>query len=260
MDGFYWKGPYLSIYERVLLGKRTAKIYYYDGPSSTMEIVNLLKNQSKIFGTFDQFLEDCKSGGLPDYSFVEPNYNDHDVEGGTATATDQHPDHHIQHGEEFIARTYNAIFQNTDLWKSTALLIVYDEHGGIYDHVVPPACVPDTPFVASAQETGTGMSFQFDRLGVRVPAILVSPWVPKGTVVPGVNAPGARIFEHASIPATVMKFIQKDKNFDPNKALSPKDAQNFLNCSAREKAADTFLDLLSDKMQPDDDCPYFNYK
>src|SRR5216684_4302080 len=97
MDVFYWKGPYLSIYERVLLGKRTAKIYYYDGPSSTMEIVNLLKNQSKIFGTFDQFLEDCKSGGLPDYSFVEPNYNDHDVEGGTATATDQHPDHHIQH-------------------------------------------------------------------------------------------------------------------------------------------------------------------
>ncbi len=258
MDVFYWKGPYLSIYERVLLAKRRAKIYYYDGPSSTMEIVNLLKNQSKIFGTFDQFLEDCKSGNLPEYSFVEPNYNDHDVEGGAATATDQHPDHHVQHGEMFIARTYNAIFLNPDLWKSTALLIVYDEHGGIYDHVVPPACTPDTPFVASAQETSTGMSFKFDRLGVRVPAILVSPWVSKGTVVPGLNARGGRTFEHASITATVAKFIQKD--FDPNKALSPKDAQAFLNCSAREKAADTFLDLLSDKMQPDEDCPYFNYK
>jgi len=87
---------------------------------------------------------------------------------------------------------------------------------------------------------------------------LASTWVSKGTVVPGLNARGGRTFEHASITATVAKFIQKD--FDPNKALSPKDAQAFLNCSAREKAADTFLDLLSDKMQPDEDCPYFNYK
>jgi len=50
------EGAVSSIYERVLLAGRTAKIYYYDGPSSTMEIVNLLRNQSKIFGTFDQFL------------------------------------------------------------------------------------------------------------------------------------------------------------------------------------------------------------
>src|SRR5258708_30067792 len=93
MDIFYWKGPYLSIYQRVLLAKRTAKIYYYDQPSSTMEIVNLLKDQSKIFATFDQFLGDCKSGSLPDYSFVEPNYSDHDVPGGGhVLASVQHPD------------------------------------------------------------------------------------------------------------------------------------------------------------------------
>src|SRR5216683_4712496 len=155
MDVFYWKGPYLSIYERVLLAKRRAKIYYYDGPSSTMEIVNLLKNQSKIFGTFDQFLEDCKSGNLPEYSFVEPNYNDHDVEGGAEIASDQHPDHNIQQGEIFISKVYNSIFDNPELWKSTALLIVYDEHGGIYDHVVPPNCTKDA-FSASGTDTATG--------------------------------------------------------------------------------------------------------
>lgn len=102
------------------------------------------------------------------------------------------------------------------------MLIVYDEHGGIYDHVVPPACLPDG-FVASGDNTGTGREFKFDRLGIRVPAILVSPWVPKGTVVDG------RVFEHASIPATVTKFF-----------LGDYDAR-----SSREKAADTFLDLLS---------------
>jgi phospholipase C len=256
MDVFYWKGPYLSIYERVLLAKRTAKIYYYDGPSSTMEIVNLLKKQSQIFGTFDQFLGDCKSGNLPDYSFVEPNYNDHDGDGGAEIASDQHPDHNIQQGEIFISQVYNAIFDNPDLWKSTALLITYDEHGGIYDHVVPPACTKDG-FTASAQDTGTGAAFSFDRLGVRVPAILVSPWVRKGTVVPGPSAQGGRTFEHASIPATVTKFILKDT--DP-RTLPSSDAQAFLNATPREKVSDTFLDLLSDQMQPDNDCPYFNFK
>jgi len=255
MNIFEWKGPYLSIYERALLAKRSAKIYYYDGPSSTMEIVNLLKNQSKVFATFDQFLEDCKSGQLPDYSFVEPNYNDHDGDGGAEVASDQHPDHNVQQGEIFMSRVYNEIFDNPELWKSTALLIVYDEHGGIYDHVVPPNCTKDA-FSATAADTGTAKGFDFDRLGVRVPAILVSPWVAKGTVIPG-PAAGGRTFEHASIPATVMKFILR--NFDPATIADPQDRLKFLNASPREKAADTLLDLLGDTMQPDNDCPYFNF-
>jgi len=85
------------------------------------------------------------------------------------------------------------------LWQSTALLVVYDEHGGIYDHVVPPACPPDQ-FTASANDTGTGLPFAFDRLGVRVPAILISPWIPRGTII-------NRVFDHASIPATITKFF-----------------------------------------------------
>jgi phospholipase C len=220
-----------------------------------MEIVNLLKNQPKIFGTFDQFLADCQSGNLPDYSFVEPNYNDHESDSGAAIASDQHPDHHVQHGEIFINNVYNAIFENEDLWKSTALLIVYDEHGGIYDHVVPPDCTPDDDaFAASADQTEAGFGFKFERLGVRVPAILVSPWVPKNIVIPGPYQPNGRKFDHASIPATVMKFILKD--FDPN-TLSPDDKKKFLGQSRREQAADTFLDLLTNNMQPDDDIPSF---
>jgi phospholipase C len=224
MDVFYVKEPYKSIYERMIAANpaHTAKIYYFDQASSTMEIVNLLQNQPQLFATYDQFLADCKAGTLPDYSFVEPNYNDHDGDDGEELASDQHPDHNVQAGEIFIASVYNAIKQNPALWASTALLIVYDEHGGIYDHVPPPACTPDG-FVAQPNDTGTGMPFAFDRLGVRVPAILVSPWIPKGTVVSG------RTFEHASIPATVTKFFLGD--YDPR--------------SPREKAADTFLDLLS---------------
>ena len=224
MNIFYVKEPYKSIYERMINASppHTAKLYYYDQSSSTMEIVNLLQHVPQLFGTYEQFLADCKKGTLPEYCFVEPNYSDHDGDNGEELANDQHPDHHVQAGEIFIASVYSAIKQNPALWKSTALLIVYDEHGGIYDHVPPPACASDG-FVAPANDTGTGKEFRFDRLGVRVPAILVSPWVPKGTVVSG------RVFEHASLPATATKFF-----------LGQYDQR-----SPREKAADTFLDLLS---------------
>lgn len=233
-----------TIYERMQQGGQSAKLYYYDQPSSTMEIVNLVKDQS-FFSTFDQFIADCKNGELPEYCFIEPNYSDHPGPGGgQLLATDQHPDHHVLAGDKFIASVYNAIRINPDLWKSTALLVVYDEHGGLYDHVVPPDCTPGG-FTAAAAATGTGFDFKFDRLGIRVPAILISPYIQRGTVIPGPeDSKNGRIFEHASIPATVSK-----------KFLPTNDK-----CTDREKKAETFLDLLGDQMRPDNDCVFFKQK
>lgn len=239
MNPFEILEPFKSVYERLINAtpKHTAKIYYYDTTSSTIEVVNLLQNQPELFGTYQQFLQDCAAGNLPDYSFVEPNYSDHGTSAGEQIASDQHPDHNVQAGELFIASVYNAIKQNADLWTSTALLIVYDEHGGIYDHVPPPACTPDQ-FTASANDTGTGMPFAFDRLGVRVPAILVSPWIPSGTVV-------NRVFDHASIPATVTKYFLGD--------FSPR--------SPRETSANLFVDPNQNLLSLADmrtDCPDFS--
>lgn len=230
MNVFYLGKQYKSIYERLLAANHTVKLFYFDEASSTMEVVNLLQNQPSLFGTFTQFLHACDSNTLPDYCFIEPNYTDHDAPDGSgeAIACDQHPDHDVLAGEQFIATVYNKIRQNPTLWESTALLIVYDEHGGIYDHVPPPACLPDG-FVAQPKDTGTPDPFHFDRLGVRVPAILVSPWVQKGTVINDV-------FEHASIPATVTDFF-----------LGKYDAR-----SPREKVANTFLDHITlGNMRPD---------
>jgi phospholipase C len=243
MDIFYALDKIPSIYERMVQGNHSAKIYYYDQQSSTMEIVNILKNQPQIFANYDQFIADCKANTLPEYSFIEPCYNDHSgPDGGAILASDQHPDHNVQEGERFMANTFNAIRTNPEVWKSTALLIVYDEHGGIYDHVIPPACTLDG-YSAAATATGTGAPFNFDRLGIRVPAILVSPWIPRGTIVPGTEDPAnAQIFEHASIPNTVTNFFLNG------------DAQR----TDREKQSRTFLNLLSDTMRPDNDCVVFN--
>jgi phospholipase C len=230
MEVFYPNTQFKSICQRLVDRGRTAKIYYFDTPSSSLEVVNLLQHQPQFFGTFSQFLADCDAATLPDFAFVEPNYSDHDGDTGAVLASDQHPDHHVQEGERFIAAVYNAIRQQPALWESTALLIVYDEHGGIFDHVPPPACLADG-FVAQPDATGTGRPFLFDRLGVRVPAVLVSPWIERGTVVPG-----NRVFEHASIPATATSFFLR--SWDER--------------SPREKAAHTFLDLLTRDVMRDD--------
>jgi phospholipase C len=233
---------YLSVYDRLWQAGRSARVYRYDSSNSILGM-EMQELETPILATYGQFLTDCAHGSLPDYSFVAPNYNHHQDEyGGEHIASDQHPRHDVQAGEVFIATVYNAIRFNPDVWKSTALLIVYGDHGGIFDHVPPPGCVPDE-FMATALDTGTGMPFAFDRLGIRVPAILVSPWILKGTVVPGPeDHSGGRTFEHASIPKTVTEhFIGA-----------------YENSSRREKAAQTFLGVLSDTMRPDADCPTFS--
>jgi phospholipase C len=238
--------PFKSIYTRLIKAtpKHTAKVYYYDTTSSTMEVANLLQNQPELFGTYKQFLSDCDKGLLPDYSFVEPNYNDHETDSGEEVANDQHPDHDVQAGELLIAEVYMRIKRNPKLWANTALLVVYDEHGGIYDHVVPPACSPDK-FTAPANSTGTGMEFKFDRLGVRVPAILISPWIPKNTVV-------NRVFDHASIPATVTRFFLGD---DPQRSPREINADVFIEPpSGPVDATRNLLSLTTMRK----DCPEFD--
>jgi phospholipase C len=195
MSVFYPQGK--SIYERLQDAGHTARLYYFDQQSSTVEVLNLLQHHPDLFATFDQFLADAKAGKLPDYSFVEPNFTDHESADGAQLASDEHPDHNVQAGELFIAQVYNAIHQNPPLWRSSVLVITYSNHGGIYDHIAPPAAVPDG-FTASAGATGTGSAFRFDRYGVRVPAVIISPYIPKGTV-------DHTVYDHASIPATVSK-------------------------------------------------------
>ena len=79
-------------------------------------MVNLLQNEQVMFGTYQDFLDDCDANQLPDYSFIEPNYKDHaDSTGAMLLATDQHPDNDVRAGEDFIATIYNRIRNNANL-------------------------------------------------------------------------------------------------------------------------------------------------
>jgi phospholipase C len=247
MDPFDIIEPIKSVYTRMITAnpKRSAKVYYYDTSSSSMEVANLLQHQTEQFGTYPQFLSDCDKGLLPQYSFVEPNFSDHDTDEGEEVASDQHPDHDVLAGEQLIAEVYTHL-KNSPLWPNTALLVVYDEHGGIFDHVPPPPCPKDT-FHSSQIDPGTGQPFAFDRLGVRVPAILISPWIKAGTVVD-------RVFDHASIPATVTKFFLGSY---PNLSLREQNAGVFI--EPNDGSGNMANNLLSlDAMR--NDCPDFKMR
>jgi phospholipase C len=206
-----------TIFERLDEHGVASKIYYNDfclGLSNGF----ILKNARKFLFFFDDFLKDCKKNKLPAFSFIEPRYNDFTDQGQFFPAADQHPDHNVFQGEIVIKAVYDAIRGNQQTWESTLLVITYDEHGGLYDHVTPPATV-------NPGDQPPPLPFNFDRLGVRVPAVLVSPFIQKGTIIHD------KVFDHTSIIATARRLFISDF------------ANSFL--TQRDRNAQTFEDCLT---------------
>lgn len=115
---------------------------------------------------------------------------------------DAHPPHSVQAGDAFLFAIWEAVSQSPD-WEQTLLIITFDEHGGCYDHVLPPtnAATPD-----SASDPGVE-GFRFDRFGVRVPTIVVSPYVAPGTVFRAGISDAVVPYDHTSILATLRDWL-----------------------------------------------------
>jgi phospholipase C len=188
----WWKES-KTIYELLVENQRTAKIYYTDA-TMALTFGGLIDQQNLYFiPDFEQFYRDCENNNLPDYCFLEPRYNA--VSGDDPEeASDQHPDHDVQAGEDLIHDVYVALGKNAETWNSTLLVIVYDEHGGLFDHAKPPVAIPPDNLQSA------NPFFAFDRLGVRVPAVLVSPYIQAGTIV-------TDTFDHSSLAATARKVF-----------------------------------------------------
>jgi phospholipase C len=157
------------------------------------------------FRTMQQFHADVAAGTLPAYSFVEPrmiyDHNDMHPPVGVMTETDVDGTviaggavSDVRAGEALLSSVYTSIRDSASPTGSNAmntmLVVTFDEHGGTYDHVPPPAATPPE------ERTRPEMGFRFDRLGVRVPAIAVSAYTAKGQIV---NDP----MHHGSVIATL---------------------------------------------------------
>ncbi|XP_075519285.1 non-specific phospholipase C3-like [Primulina tabacum] len=193
--------PQKTIFQSVEEGGYDFGIYY-QYPPSTLFYRNLRKlKYIRKFHQFDRhFKKHCKDGKLPNYVAIEQRY----FETKLLAGNDDHPSHDVSEGQRFIKEVYEAL-RSSPQWNEILFVIIYDEHGGFYDHVPTPVTGVPSPDGIVGPEP---YKFKFDRLGVRVPAILISPWIEPGTVLHGPSGPyPTSEYEHSSIPATVKKIF-----------------------------------------------------
>src|SRR5262249_16179791 len=136
------------------------------------------------------FKDAAAAGTLPQVSFVDPHLSS---EG--PTNDDEHPPSQLQIGQKFVSDIVHAGMKSPQ-WAKVAIFLTWDEHGGYYDHVAPPpACAPDDHPIDFG--TSTDKTAKFDRLGFRVPLIVISPYAKKSYV-------GHHVYDHTS----VTRFIE----------------------------------------------------
>jgi phospholipase C len=173
------------------------------------------------FTDFEDFASEvAKSSFEPQFVFIEPRYGAHGFDvtgpGDFTCGNSMHPLDDVTRGERLVKDVYEAI-RNSPHWERSMLLIVFDEHGGFYDHVPPPAAIPPGDTMT---ESYIEHHFQYDQLGVRVPAIIVSPLVPRGVI-------DHTQYDHTSMLASVERLF----------GLKP--------LTKRDAAAHDFLHLFS---------------
>ena len=127
------------------------------------------------------FLEDATAGTLQSVSWIDPAFTYFNPLG--FPVNDDHPMADVKDGQDLVLAVYDALASSPQ-WENSLLVIVYDEHGGFYDHVPPLEAADDEPAT-------------FGRYGVRVPAIIVSPWIEPRAV-------SHTLFDHTSIIKTIL--------------------------------------------------------
>ena len=181
-----------TIFDR-LAAKRVSAGYYY-GNFSFLLLYQRLKEISHKHATF---FRQCRTGKLPALSYIDPNYTFHD-EGPSSgnEGNDDHPHADIRAGEWFLSQIYNAVTKSP-AWPRTLLIVTFDEWGGFFEHVSPPAANDVKP--------------EYQQRGFRIPCLLISPYARRAHVAHGV-------YDHTSI----LKLVEWRWGLAP---LSMRDAE-----------------------------------
>ena len=188
-------------------------------PSLTLVQFPQLWSLDDRFKRFHQFKKLCRAKPdaapekkLPAYTFIEPRFAPDLGWLGIKYPNDFHPPHNVGRGDRFLAEVYDAV-RASPCRDRILLVVIFDEHGGCYDHVPPPwGAQPPDP-----GSTSRDKKFAFDRFGVRVPAIVISSYVRPGTVFRA--GEGAAPFDHTSILATLRDWLKLGA--DPAKPFLP---------------------------------------
>lgn len=210
----------------------------YHGQVSLAVITTKLKYElpdiaAKVH-TLEDFAADCELGDLPQFVWIEPNYD-----AGSPDENDMHPPSNVLSGQHLVKDIYNSLRANEELFKKTLFIVTCDEGVGQFDHVKPPRAVDpvvgqDHHYVAQADGSPYDMtSNPFTRYGTRTPNLMVSPWIqPKSVCRPvGPNNDEASApypFDHTSLIRTAFDLLIAD----PKEHLTERDkaAPSFVHC------------------------------
>lgn len=214
------RDKYKTIFHRLQQEGKSWRLYHRNVAHLWTYPALFGRNQSK---SHDAFFSDIEDNELPTYSLIEPDYGDV-THTGIGRGESQHPSQadsleEFVRGEDLIARVYEALAANTEVFNKTVLVITYDEHGGFYDHVPPPMVNGVDPEDYYEKD---GYVFKYNLLGSRVPAVVISPWVKRHTV-------DHTVLDHTSIYQTLRR------SFCPNSTPS----------SDRDGTANTFSHVLN---------------
>lgn len=190
-----WKPKFTcdTLYDRInATADKSWRIYYHDS-NDVLELFPNIKKSADNNVFFDQnFLGDVAGDKLATYSFITPAF----MASPEQPANSMHAPADVRPAEKLVADVYGALKAHEEVWKKTLFVIVFDEHGGYYDHVKPEAAVsPDD--IPGLTQPSFLVPFNFDRLGLRVPCILVSPWFE-----PEVDS---TVYSHSTIPGSMIE-------------------------------------------------------
>ncbi|GAD93287.1 phosphatidylglycerol specific phospholipase [Paecilomyces variotii No. 5] len=147
----------------------------------------------------DQFTRDLEEGTLPEFSYINPE---------CCTIDSMHPTSNMAAGEQLIKHVYDAV-RNSKYWDNVLIVINFDEHGGFADHVPPPVNIPapEDGLTFTGVSDGHNVTYDFTRLGVRVPAFLISPYIAPNTLIhdQGTMYASNSAYTHSSI----LHFLQE---------------------------------------------------
>jgi len=193
-----WKPKFTcdTLYDRINGdAEKSWRVYYHD-QNDVVELYPDLKSDTTNHALFESaFAGDVAGDKLATYSFVTPAF----LNAPQHPANSMHAPADVRPAEKLVADVYDALCGSPEVFKKTLLIVTFDECGGYYDHVPPPATVsPDG--IAGRMDEPYLVEFDFKRLGLRVPTILISPWFQ-----PAVDS---TLYSHASIPGSIIDAFQ----------------------------------------------------
>jgi phospholipase C len=202
-DNANWKPKFncKTLYDRINADSSRSWRSYYHDQDDIVELYPYLKKDATNHVLFESnFVSDVANDNLPTYAFITPAF----IGSPQHPANSMHAPADVRPAEKLVADVYGALRSQPDVWKKTLLIVLFDEHGGYFDHVPPPATVsPDG--IAGRTDQPFLVPFDFKRLGLRVPAILVSPWFK-----PAVDS---TVYSHSTIPGSVIDALKLPGGF-----------------------------------------------